>query len=74
MRILFIRYNKKTIQNEDTFYQILFRKNFKIKLILKRVTHKINRINNVVIVNVISFFIFYFLFCVFYYLVVVSAP
>ena len=66
MRILFIRYNKKTIQNENTFIRHYLEKNrFKIKLILKRVTHKINRINNFV-VNVISFLIFY--------LVVVSAP
>ena len=43
----------------------LKKKQLKGKLILKHVTHKI---------NVVSFIIFYFLFCVFYYLVVVSAP
>ena len=59
MKILFIRYNYKTIQNEDTFYQILFRKNDSIKLILKCVTHKINRINNFVVVK--CYLIFYFL-------------
>ena len=41
MRILFIRYYLEE------------KKRFKIKLILKRVTHKIKRINNFVVVNVI---------------------
>ena len=71
MRILFIRYylEKKT--------------DFKIKLILKRVTHKIKRINNFVVVNVISFFMSYFILCILLsgckrplvlMLVVISAP
>ena len=52
------------IKNEDTLYQILFiKKRFKSKLILKRVTHKINRINNFVVVNMLS----HLLFCTFYF-------
>ena len=41
------------IQNEDTLYQILFKKKrFQIKLILKHVPHKINRLDNYIVVNV----------------------
>ena len=46
-------------------FMILLKKRFKIKLILKRVTHKINRINNFVVVNMLShvlFSTFYFVY------------
>ena len=46
------------IQNEDTFIRYyLEKKRFEIKLILKRVTHKINRINNSV-VTMLSHYLF----------------
>ena len=52
MRILFIRYYLK--------------KRFKIKFILKRVTHKINRINYFVVVNMSHFLFstFYFVYLI----------
>ena len=70
MRILFIRY-------------YLEKNRFIIKLILKRVIHKIKRIHNFVVVNVISFFMSYFILCILLsgckrplvlMLVVISAP
>ena len=57
MRIRFIRY--------------FFLNDSKIQLILKRVTHKINRINNFVVVNMLSHFLFstfYFVYFTFYWL------
>ena len=43
----------------------LFKKNqFKSKLILKRVTHKINRINNFVVVNIILYRFLLFILCI----------
>ena len=66
MRIHFNRYYLKTIQNVYIFTRYYFKKIPDFKLILKYVTHKLIRIDNFVVANVLSHF--YFLLCVFYYL------